>query len=218
MCLLLMLTLTTGCDNESYESGDGKYSHLNADFGMVQTKQSQTLVAATFDDGRAVEFQPTLTCEWADVPAATYRALVYYYPTSKDNVVKPYSALPVYILRWKDKDYTSNTMLTDPVHVESLWLSKNKEYINLRLGIMVGTEEDGSRQQQLIGITLDNTQTNADNTHTYTVTLRHAQNNVPQYYTSQQYLSLPLHECQSGDNIILHVNTYEGEKTYNMTI
>ena len=217
VCLFLAAAaILSGCESEAYDSGDGEYSNLHADFADVQTKQTKSLVAALLDTGESVTFQSPLTCEWAEVPASTYRALLYYYPTATANVVKPYAAQPVYVLRWKDM--SSVTLKTDPIHMQSIWISENAAYINLRIGIMVGNEDDGSRGQQMIGVTLDNAVMHEDGTYTYTLTLRHAQNDVPQYYTSQQYISLPVNECKTGDTIILNVNTYEGQKQYTLNI
>ena len=212
-CLLLVVAFAN-CEMNDYDKDNGKYSTLHADFAEVTTKQSKTLVAAALDNGDSLTLQPALACEWAEAPATTYRALLYYYPTDNEGIVKPYGAQPVYVLPWHDEYSKPATTLTDPLHVEATWMSHNKAYINLRVGIMVGTDDEGNRQSQQIGVTLDNTHTHTDGTHTYQLTLRHAQNDVPQYYTSTQYLSLPLNGCTTGDTISLSVNTYDGQQHY----
>lgn len=222
-CTLLFLfafvcLLIPSCETHSYETGDGKHSGLQATFADVYTRQSETVVNALFDDGRTVNIQPALKCSWAEAPETAYRALLYYYDTDDNNIVKPYSAQQVIILQWNNLHANSSSKHTDPIHVESKWISKNRKYVNMRIGIMVGQNEDGSKSTQQIGITLDNTTDNQDGTSTYELTLRHSQNDVPEYYTSHQYISLPLEGCNAGDILKLKVNTYSGWQTHTFAI
>ena len=69
------------------------------------------------------------------------------------------------------------TLRTDPVGFESLWLSKNKSYINLSLLLKSGkTEADDA--MHALGIVSYGTTTDADRRRTLHLTLYHDQGGV----------------------------------------
>ena len=104
---------------------------------------------------------------------------------------------------------------TDPVKLQSSWLSQNKKYINLRLGVMSGKPDD-AKQKQKIGIVLNKQVTHANGKKAIDLQLLHNRNQVPSYYTNILYISIPTTSYKSGDSIHLKVNTYQGmvEKTF----
>lgn len=212
-CLLLF-----GCEHESYESGTGKYSGLHADFADVRTKQSETLISAVLDNGREVVFQQPLSYVWAEAPATTYRALLYYYETSTVDMVNPFMAQQVHVLPWKKASIGLANLLKDPIHVESYWISENGKYINLRIGLMIGKDDSDDSKLHRIGINHDSTTIRENGCHSYALSFLHSQNGVPEYYTTHQFISLPLNECSPGDEIVLTINTYDGMKQYTFDI
>ena len=78
VCAATALMLwTAACTTEEYESGDGDYSYLRADFAEVHTTGAKKVGNARTDDGDSLVLQPPLDCSWASVPDSTYRAPCY---------------------------------------------------------------------------------------------------------------------------------------------
>ena len=63
---LLPITFLTACTSESYETGDGKYSYLRADFGEIHTAKPQQVDYAVNDEGRRISFETATTVKWAE--------------------------------------------------------------------------------------------------------------------------------------------------------
>ena len=51
LLLLLFLLALTACEDETYKTGDGRYSYLCADFGEVMTGESMQLLGGITDEG-----------------------------------------------------------------------------------------------------------------------------------------------------------------------
>ena len=49
-------------------------------------------------------------------------------------------------------------------------------------------------------------------------TLFHDQNGVPEYYSSQLWVSLRLSDMEKADTVVLHVNTYDGMKERRLVV
>lgn len=110
------------------------------------------------------------------------------------------------------KSQTSNLKSqfeTDPVELQSLWMSANGGYLNLSLALMTG-QPDSIGAQQLIGIVCDSSEVRRNGTHTFYYTFTHSQGGVPQYYKSTVYVSIPTKKMTTGDCIRLSLNTYNG--------
>lgn len=102
---------------------------------------------------------------------------------------------------------------TDPLQFESLWLATNRRYLNLSIIVLTGKADD-EELQQTVALVQDSLVEHADGKRTACYRLFHDQGNVPQYYSSQHYLSLPLSSIQA-DTLRLSIQTYDGllEKT-----
>jgi hypothetical protein len=103
---------------------------------------------------------------------------------------------------------TEKTYPTDPVKLESAWVSANKRYLNLRLGLMTG--QDGDSTKQSIGLVQRRIVAHASGITTHYLDLSHDQNKVPQYYTTSIFTSIPATQFSAGDTIRLSINTYQG--------
>ena len=102
-------------------------------------------------------------------------------------------------------------MCTDPLDIESVWMAKNKTFINLSLLLKSGTTE--SDNQQSIGLVELSHSIDADNRKRVVLQVYHDQGNVPQYYTVQQYASIDLTKLDA--NIVeIQANTYNGVKRF----
>ena len=126
-------------------------------------------------------------------------------------VVRARSVRPVPVLRISAAADVDN-ILTDPVGLESMWLSKNGSYINLSLLLKSGKAE-GDTSLHTLGIVSNGTTTDADGHRTLHLTLYHDQGGVPEYYTVQQYVSVDTHSLVGVDAVEIAVNTYSGLKT-----
>ena len=205
--LALMTLLFAACTADNYDTGDGKYSYLRADFVEAHTVASGKIDYAITDDGDSVSLNPVASASWATKRDSIYRALLYYnkVENSSDEAVG-ISRVPVLSYRQvTDKD----TIHTDPLMFESAWISRNKKYFNIGFAIKTGKSDD-TGTKQTIGMMCDSVVTNADGTHDLFLRMVHNQNGVPEYYTSHGFVSVSTHGITSGYTIHLSVNTYHG--------
>lgn len=217
--LLFAILAMPSCSNDSYESGDSTYSYLRTDFADATTDAQARIVSATTDDNAHLSFPTPFSTSWTNVADTTYRTLLYYTTTdnsSQHSTANPVSAARVYVLTPKSANETEPTP-TDPIHFQSAWLSSNKKYINLSVVLMTGIA-DSIETKQSIGLTCDSTTTDGRGHHTYHYKLTHAQGDVPQYYKSTIYVSIPTNKMTVGDCVRLSLNTYNGLMTRDFTI
>lgn len=205
---MLALLLLGACESENYETGDGKYSYLRADFVEAHAKEAKKFDTAVTDDGNELVFQEPLSCSWATTPDSIYRALIYYNVGKNDSKrVDGISVSQVLVLRLPQKQ--PETTPGDPLKVESAWLSANGKYLNLGLYVMLGKTEEEDRKQSL-GIVRDTIVDLDNGTKLHQLRLLHSQNGVPENYSTKIYASIPLEYFSQGDVVRLDVNTYDG--------
>lgn len=205
--VMVAIALLMGCSYSDYESGDGDFSFLRADFSVVTTGADSKITEFVTDDNSRMKLSNPTSIEGLKADTV-YRALVYY-DRSEGDVVRLRGYTPVGVSRPKPLK-EGETMHTDPVHFTSLWLSENGSYINLCLKLMLGVDDERQKEKQLIGFVLDSTEGNH-----HIITLLHDQNNIPEYYSYPTYLSMPTSAFSSGDEVTIRINTYDGllEKT-----
>ena len=206
----LLLLLLSSCSNTAYEEGDSTLSYLRTDFVDAVTDSEAKLASATTDDNVKLTFSKTLQTGWKTKADSLCRVLLNYnmYANGTDsNVVEPLAAKMVYTLMPKEPSKQTLTA-TDPVTFVSAWKSKNGSYINFRLGLKTG-QTSGDDQKQSIGLALDSTVV-SNGTPTYCLTFLHSQGGVPEYYTTDVYISIPIKEMTTGSKVRLSLNTYNG--------
>lgn len=209
-CLLSLMPVS--CTNESYDTGDGGLSYLCADFVEARTTSDTIITEVVTDDGAALSISRPLRPSWASVPDTLYRALFYY--NKNGNPVEPLaiSRVPVIIPRIQ-----KDSLLTDPVGVESVWMSASGKYVNISLLIKTGIP-DSVDARQWISVVYSPHTPNWGAGGLYgvqdTLLLLHSQNSVPEYYTSRMYVSIPTAALPSRDVVNIRVNTYGGMRTY----
>lgn len=122
-----------------------------------------------------------------------YRVLVSFIPY--DNEAKLQSSQPAHLLC----DSTA-TPKTDETKVLSVW--RTPRYINLHLAPLTqgGTQHWGIITDSIV------------NGHRY-IHLHHNQNGDPTSYTADVYASIPIN---GNEQITLRINTFDGEKTYEL--
>ncbi len=217
IALVGLLFFSTSCSNTSYEEGDSKLSYLRTDFADATTDSQGRLSAATTDDGVSLTFTRPMQTSWSNAADSLCRVLLNYnmYANGADsNVVEPLAAKIVYTLQ-PAKPSVQTQAATDPVSLVSAWKSKNGNYVNLRLGLKTGKASDDD-QRQSIGLALDSTVT-SDGSTTYCLRFLHSQGGVPEYYTTDAYVSIPIKQMTTGSKVRLSLNTYNGWVTREFT-
>lgn len=217
IALVGLLFFSTSCSNTSYEEGDSKLSYLRTDFADATTDSQGRLSAATTDDGVSLTFTRPMQTSWSNTADSLCRVLLNYnmYANGADsNVVEPLAAKIVYTLQ-PAKPSVQTQAATDPVSLVSAWKSKNGNYVNLRLGLKTG-KASGDDQRQSIGLALDSTVT-SDGSTTYCLRFLHSQGSVPEYYTTDAYISIPIKQMTTGSKVRLSLNTYNGWVTREFT-
>ena len=209
-CLLLAFVLAAlwSCESEDYETGDGELSHVRADFAMADTDGESAFYKAETDDGVKLTFSNPTPCKWASVADSTYRALVYYNNKVEDGKVHAVGFMQVLTVSPMSPDKLK-TVATDPVICESVWLSKDATFLNLGLFLKMGTPE-GEYTGHNVGMVRDSVVTAPSGQRTHFFTFYHAQNDVPEYYSSRLWMSIRLSGVAASDSILLRINTYEG--------
>ena len=205
--LLVTLLMVVACKHDFFEKGDSVLSYLNTDFVEVRTNEAAELVEAVTDKGELLKLQPHLKKLWAMTSDTTYRALLYY-DKVVDGKTKAIEVSQVPVLRMR-LALNVDVVHTDPVVFESAWISKNRRYLNLGLSLKTGRAEDKKAVQSL-AMVADAVKKRADGGRNFYLRLYHAQNGVPEYYSSRVFVSMPMTDIQPGDSIILDINTYKG--------
>lgn len=223
---LLLSLFTASCTSESYESGDGDYSNLHADFVELHTSAPKLVDYIITDDGYKYNFTDPKSLDWAEKGDTLYRALTYYNIDAKGTELV--AAGMVYVLKPKDADKVEDPK-TDPVTVESIWLSKCR-----RQDINIGTDADGKPltadcylNLSLLVKTGQPAEQNAQHSigamksissdGVMTITFLHDQGNMPAYYNTRLYVSIPLAESQLTTPATLLINTFEGMRTLHVS-
>lgn len=205
-----LLLFLAGCTNTAYDTGDSRYSYLRTDFADAQTNNSGQLVSAVTDEDTHLTFTKPLAVSWKATPDSISRVMLYYNlnaDASDSSIVEPLTAQYVYTLV-PAKATTQATVSTDPVHFVSAWKSGNGAYLNFCVGVMTG-KADSVEARQMIGLVLDSI-AEKDQHPTYYLRFAHSQGNVPEYYTTNIYLSIPTKEMTTGSRVRLSLNTYKG--------
>lgn len=228
LAVIAFLITLTACTSESYDAGDGPNSYLTADLVLLHTSQDKSVRSALLDDGTTLQFSNPFAQDWLTRPDSVYRALLYYDKTdvatdaaagkgtTAKTIVRARSVRSVPVLRPVEAAKV-DAMRTDPVGFESLWMSKNKSYINLSLLLKSGKAE-GDEALHALGVVSDGTTIDADRRRTLHLTLYHDQGGVPAYYTVQQYVSIPTQLLEEADTVELTLNTYNGKKVMKVAV
>ncbi len=215
--LLPLLLILFSCSNDAYDTGDGYLSNMRADFVEAQTNSYANVTKVETDDGDTYTLTKSPTLTWATMPDTVYRALLYYNKVETSSgkfQAEPISISQVPVLNVYEASYFDGGVLTDPITLSSAWKSKNDKYINLDFYIKVGSS-DGTIDKQTIGVVYDSTEQSDSGKQHVNLRLYHSQNGVPEYYSSESYLSIPIAaipgNLTEGDEVEITINTYDGE-------
>jgi hypothetical protein len=205
--------LISSCTQDGYEKGDGVYSLMQGDFVEVQVGKDKKIVSLTTDDGVTLPLTQPYSARWVTKADTLYRCMLYYNKV-KDSQgrtaaeIISISPVPCASLVSLSKFQSKQELKTDPVKLQSVWMSKSGKYLNMYLQLMIGNPDDTTAIQQ-IAIVCDTVYAYPDSTRTCSIILHHDQNHQPEYYSTDAWLSLPITDL-SVDTFRLSVNTYSG--------
>lgn len=197
------------CSVGGYEAGEGSLSHMTAEYADITVHETKVTDIVT-DADEHLRFSEELSVS-GEMPTDTViRRLLYYNKVETDAKVEILKSLPVAVVS-PHEAAEMKVAKTDPVKLTSIWMAKNQRYINMQLGIMTGNDAPEDARQQL-QFRRDSVSTQGKGR--VFITLYHDQADVPQYYTQDKYLSIPMPQ---QDTITVRINTYSGvvERTLN---
>lgn len=207
-CLLLLISIFLfACTKDAYEKGEGEYSSMQADFVEAHANADKKVDYVVTDENQQLVLQSLYSPSWIDKADTVYRAVLYY---KKDGeTAEPVSMSRVSVPTLIPRDSIKGDVKMDPLTLESVWISKNKRYLNVGFYIKSGTTDDAEAIHKL-AVVSDMLMKNDDNSHTLWLRLYHDQGGVPEYYSQHSYFSLSL-KGLTADSIRFTVNTYKGE-------
>ena len=205
---VLVVLVVVACSQDHYEKGEGNYSSLKADFGEAHARSDKMVDYVMTDDGERIDIPQPFTKSWIETPDSLYRSMVYYKGEGQSVEVVSLSRVSV-IDSLLPADSLGNRMKTDPLTFESMWVSKNKRFLNVGFYLKTGAT-DSEEAFHHLGLVSDTLITWPDGKRTLCTRLYHDQGGVPEYYSERSYFSLLLSRMQA-DSIQLTINTYKGE-------
>ena len=142
--------ILSSCTQESYESGDGEYSLMKAEFVDAHTNGESKLVNVMTDDGDSLILTKPMEYKWASTADSTYRALLYYNKVGDKAEPIAISSVPTPAIHITSE--LKEEAKTDPVKFVSSWKSRNRRYLNLGLILLTGSTDKDITQK--IGLLL----------------------------------------------------------------
>lgn len=205
-----LLLVSSSCTQESYESGDGEYSTMKAEFVEAHTNKESKLVNVMTDDGDSLLLTKPVESKWATTADSTYRALLYYNKVGGKADPLSISSIPTPAIHMASE--LKEEVKTDPVKFVSSWRSRNRRYLNLGLILLTGsTEKDNTHK---VGLLCDSVVTTASGQQQVYLRLIHDQGGVPEYYSMEGYVSIKVSrlpcKLNDGDIVYVAINTYDG--------
>ena len=205
--VLLSSLVLLACTQDTYEKGKGKYSLMRGDFAEAVVNGSKQVTKIITDDGDELPLTTPFTAKWVTKADTVYRCMLYYNKVDDKAEVISMGQVPCADINTLAE--FKKPMATDPVKFESSWISKTRRYLNLSLLLKTGSTDDTTAVQSL-AIVSDTLITHPDNKQTRHLILYHNQGNVPQYYSTQVYVSIPT-ERIDADSVQISINSYDGE-------
>lgn len=208
--LLLTISLSpllTSCTKDAYEKGEGKYSLMRGDFAEAIVNSSKQVTSIITDDGDEFILTAPYTAKWVSKADTTYRCMLYYNKVANKAEILSMGQVPCTSVT--PLSQFDRRLVTDPVKFESTWMSKTGRYLNFSLILKVGTTDDSTAVHTL-GVVSDTLITHPDNKRILNLILHHDQDNVPEYYSTKVYFSIPTKRIDA-DSVQISINSYDGE-------
>ena len=204
--LLLVILLLTACEQAGYETGNGPYSLLQADFVEAPVGSDGLLSSVLTDDGDSLLLTQPYLPQWQAKADTTYRALLYYNKVEARAEVVSCSLVPTAGIL--PTDSLKKPMMTDPGRLESVWMSRHHRYLNVGMYLKIGQTDDSDALHHL-GIVADSIARRPDGKTVLCLRLYHDQGGMPEYYSQRTFFSIPLQGITT-DSLQLGINTYSG--------
>ena len=205
--LIVIITVLCSCSKDAYEKGEGKYSLMRGDFAEAIVNSSKQVTSIITDDGDEFILTAPYTAKWVSKADTTYRCMLYYNKMADKAEVLSMGQVPCVGIAPLSK--FDHRLVTDPVKFESTWMSKSGRYLNLSLLLKTGVTDDSTAVQNL-AIVSDTVITHPDNKRIRHLILHHDQANVPEYYSTPVYISIPTQRIDA-DSVRISINSYSGE-------
>lgn len=206
---LVALLLLVSCTQDNYDKGEGEYSLMRADFVEAHVGSDKRVDYVVTDDGDSLAAEPRFTTKSIGTADTTYRAILYYNKV-KNNAGKMIAeAKSMSLVPTLNAQSSTSDLKKDPVKFESLWTARNLRYVNVGIILMTGKPDEEDIHQTL-GLVCDTVIQHEDGRQTACYSLIHDQGGVPEYYSQQCYLSIPVRSIEA-DSLRLTLQTYEGE-------
>lgn len=204
------LLMLFSCESDSYDTGTGTYSLMTAEFGEAYTDEEGVLKFFTTDDDVSLTLSPEVSYSDAK-PDTLYRRLLYY-DVADGNIVEP-RAITVVPVAYPHPALAFDSVYTDPVSFESLWVSASGKYINMGLYFLTGEADGSDDLRHTVGIAVDSVVTDDNLLSTYHMRLYHDQGGIPEYYSTKYFISIPTTSIPAADSVVMRINTYDGTVT-----
>ena len=205
-CLFTLAFVVAACEQEVYDKGDSALSYMRADFVEAVVGSNKQVSYVLTDADERLPLTAAYAAKWIERPDTVYRVVMYYNYTDQKAEVLNLSRVSTVSVRphYQFKDGVK----TDPLGLESVWMSSNRRYLNLSVIIKTGSVSSDAEIQTL-GMVGDTIMVGDDGLRTYQLRLYHSQGDVPQYYSQRLYFSVPLSGLPA-DSLQLSVSTYDG--------
>ena len=207
--LFLSVIAVAACEQDAYDKGDAELSYMRADFVEAVVGSNKQVTYVLTDDDEQLPLTTAYSAKWIEQPDTVYRAVLYYNYVGQKAEALNLSRVSTVSVR--PLNQFKNDVKTDPLGLESTWLSSNKKYLNLSLIVKTGAIDKDAATHTL-GMIGDTIMVNDDGQRTYLLRLYHSQGDVPQYYSQRVYFSVPVSGL-NVDSLQLSVNTYDGVVT-----
>ena len=201
------LSTLISCTQDAYEKGEGEYSLLRGDFAEAVVNSNKQVAKIITDDGDEMLVTSPYTAKWIAKADTTYRCMLYYNKVEGKAEVVSMGQVPCAAIVPLSK--FEKELKTDPVKFESTWMSKTGRYLNLSFQVKTGVTDDTAAVQSL-AIVSDTLITHSDGKQIRNLILHHDQGNVPEYYSTQVYISIPTNRIDA-DSVRISINSYDGE-------
>lgn len=209
VCGIILFSMFISCSKED----DYGYATLTAELCDAHTSAAGVVDYAINDNDEKLVFSPNANVRWATTPDSTYRTLIYY--NKVETAGQPVTPVGVESVLWLAprtlKESAEWNMKTDPIALESAWLSSNQRYVNMRLSVKSGVAET-DKQAHMFGLVCDSIYTTGP-ARRYAFRLCHDQGDIPAYYSVPVYASIPISDIAPADTIDITVQTWSGPLT-----
>ena len=199
--------LFLSCTQDAYEKGEGRYSLMRGDFAEAVVNNVRQVTRIVTDDGDELAVTSPYSAKWIAKADTTYRCMLYYNKVEGKAEVVSMGQVPCPVITPLSE--FEKELKTDPVKFESTWMSKTGRYLNLSILVKTGVTDDSTAVQSL-AIVSDTLITHTDGKQIRNLILYHDQGNVPQYYSTQVYISIPINRIDA-DSVRISINSYDGE-------